>query len=54
MSLINKVDMVGLLPVGYGVWLTFQALTLHRSSMVTEGCHQLFHEQLRYCIDNFL
>ena len=31
MGLINKVDMVCLSPVGYGVWLTFRALALRRS-----------------------
>ena len=31
MGLINKVDLVCLSPVGYGVWLTFRALALRRS-----------------------
>ena len=31
MSLINKVDMVCLSPVGYGVWVTFRALVLRRA-----------------------
>ena len=31
MGLINKVDMVCLSPVGYGVKLTFRALALRRS-----------------------
>ena len=31
MGLINKVDMVCLSPVGYGVSLTFRALALRRS-----------------------
>ena len=30
MGLINKVDMVCLSPVGYGVYLTFRALALRR------------------------
>ena len=33
MGLINKVDMVCLSPVGYGVKLTFRALALHRSRL---------------------
>ena len=33
MGLINKVDMVCLSPVGYGVWLTFRALALRRSRL---------------------
>ena len=36
MGLINKVDMVCLSPVGYGVWLTFRALALRRSRLRTE------------------
>ena len=34
MGLINKVDMVCLSPVGYGVWLTFRALALRRSRLL--------------------
>ena len=34
MGLINKVDMVCLSPVGYGVQLTFRALALRRSSLL--------------------
>ena len=33
MGLINKVDMVCLSPVGYGVQLTFRALALRRSRL---------------------
>ena len=33
MGLINKVDMVCLSPVGYGVLLTFRALALRRSRL---------------------
>ena len=33
MGLINKVDMVCLSPVGYGVKLTFRALALRRSRL---------------------
>ena len=36
MGLINKVDMVCLSPVGFGVKLTFRALALRRSNLVDQ------------------
>ena len=36
MGLINKVDMVCLSPVGYGVQLTFRALALRRSRLCSD------------------
>ena len=40
MGLINKVDMVCLSPVGYGVQLTFRALALRRSRLGNLGANQ--------------
>ena len=45
MGLINKVDMVCLSPVGYGVQLTFRALALRRSRLEVlsvEGVESMF------------
>ena len=37
MGLINKVDIVCLSPVGYGVWLTFRALASLNIAAPTKG-----------------
>ena len=53
MGLINKVDMVCLSPVGYGVKLTFRALALRRSSFLVasglEACFKIFNLFLKIC-----